>query len=93
MSSDYHSLLTSYIVSSHSSTTGNLSLPHILGSCTPSKVIVFSWHLVLDMLFSREILFKRNVIVDLVLTIFHICGVFVESTSHSFVTCDFVSNA
>lgn len=92
MSSSYHSLLASSIFSSQPSSIGNLFIPFNWGSWAPLKVIVFSWQLLLDKFSYIENLLKRKVIMDFGVTLCLICGVFVESALHLFITYDLVSS-
>ena len=67
--------------------------PHIWDSWPPSKVIVFFLQVLLNRFSYRENLFKKKLILDPSFTVCPICGVFVESASHLFVTDDLASNA
>lgn len=88
ISSAYHFLLTSF---NHLSSDCNQNHPHIWGSRTPSKAIVFFYRLLLDMFPSRENLFTRTVVIDPSLNLCPFCNVYVLTTSHWFLTCDLVT--
>lgn len=66
--------------------------PFIWGSQKLSKVIVFSWQLLLYRFSPRENLFKIKVIMHCCFTLCPIYDDFVESTSHLFVPRDLASS-
>lgn len=64
------------------------SLPLIWNIYAHSKVVIFSWQLLLRRFPSRENMFKRKVIVNLEVIL---CGHLLESASHLFDTCSLSS--
>lgn len=58
-------------------------------SCVPSKVLAFSWQLLLDRLPSRVNLFIRQVILDPSQCVCVLCGLEQKSALHLFLLCPF----
>lgn len=56
---------------------------------TPSKVVTFSWQLILDRISSREIFFRKRVSNDIDATTCVLCGDLQKSSLHFFVTVIF----
>ncbi|GAU27401.1 hypothetical protein TSUD_356360 [Trifolium subterraneum] len=69
----------------------NSLLTRVWKSWAPSKVIVFSWQLLQDRVPTRQNLLRRHVLREASLSLCALCGDFVESINHLFITCDYIS--
>ncbi|GAU18667.1 hypothetical protein TSUD_125000 [Trifolium subterraneum] len=66
-------------------------LARVWKSWAPSKVIVFSWQLLLDRVPTRQNLLRRRVIRDPSGALCAFCGASVEAIDHLFITCGSIS--
>ncbi|GAU25614.1 hypothetical protein TSUD_260480 [Trifolium subterraneum] len=69
----------------------NSLLTRVWKSWAPSKVIVFSWQLLQDRVPTRQNLLRRRVFREASMSFCALCGDFVESVDHLFITCDCIS--
>ncbi|GAU30313.1 hypothetical protein TSUD_211700 [Trifolium subterraneum] len=69
----------------------NSLLTRVWKSWAPSKVIVFSWQLLQDRVPTRQNLLRHHVLREASLSLCALCGDFVESINHLFITCDCIS--
>ncbi|GAU42324.1 hypothetical protein TSUD_25500 [Trifolium subterraneum] len=90
--SAYTMLESTLGVSVQSSVASSHVLPKVWKSHAPSKVIVFPWQLLQDMISTRQNLFRRHVIRDLSNTSCVFCENTIESVDHLFITCELSSS-